>query len=210
MVTAYVRGAAGAGMRSCAKHFPGHGSTGKDTHFAAPTVERGRAALDAVDLVPFRAAVKAGVPAVMTAHITFPALDPSHPATLSPGVIGGLLRRELGFSGIVVSDDLEMAGVTADHSLEEAGLAALRAGADQIIVSGMLLAERCVPGLLADVRQAIADGALPAAAVAAALDRVRRFKKGLAWQVDPSAARAVLRSAAHLQLCEEVELRAGG
>jgi len=83
MVAAFVRGASAAGMRTCAKHFPGHGSTGKDSHVAAPAVDRSRAALDSVDLVPFRAAIDAGVPAVMTAHITFPALDPDRPASLS-------------------------------------------------------------------------------------------------------------------------------
>ena len=98
-VAAFVRGAAASGMRTCAKHFPGHGSTEKDSHVAAPRVSRDLAELEACDLVPFRAAIRAGVPAVMTAHITFPALDPDAPASLSERVIGGLLRAQLGFVG---------------------------------------------------------------------------------------------------------------
>jgi len=125
-------------------------------------------------------------------------------------VIGGLLRAELGFAGIVVSDDLEMAALASSHSLESSGLAALRAGSDQIIVSRMLLAERCIPGLFADLRLAIADGAIPAATVATALGRIRRFKKGLPWKVDAAAARTVLRAPAHLKLREEVERHARG
>jgi beta-N-acetylhexosaminidase len=210
MVAAFVRGAAAAGMRTCAKHFPGHGATGKDSHVAAPAVNRSRVGLDSVDLVPFRAAIDAGVPAVMTTHITFPALDPDSPASLSARVIGGLLRAELGFAGIVVSDDLEMAGIALNHSLESAGLAALCAGSDQIIVSRMLLAERCIPGLFADLRLAITDGTIPAATISSALGRVRRFKKGLPWHADPARARTVLRAPAHLSLLEEIERRALG
>jgi beta-N-acetylhexosaminidase len=210
LVAAFARGAAAAGMRTCAKHFPGHGSTGKDSHVAAPVVTRDRAGLDACDLIPFRAAVQAGIPAVMTTHITFPALDPDAPASLSPRVIGGLLRKQLGFAGVVVSDDLEMAGISLNHSIETAGFAALRAGSDQLIVSRMLLEERCIPGLLADLRLAVEDGTVPKTTIAAALKRVNRFKKGLVWHADPAAAGAVLRAPAHLSLLEEVERRALG
>lgn len=209
MTTAYIRGAASAGMRCCAKHFPGHGATGLDSHIAAPVVHRSREQLDAADLVPFRAAIKAGVPAVMTAHITFPALDPDVPASLSKLVIRSLLRKQLGFTGVVVSDDLEMAGITLGRSLESAGLSALCAGADMIIVSRMLLAERCIPGLFADLRLGITELAIPAAKIGAALGRVQHFKRGLAWRADPAAARAVLRSRHHLRLREEAERRAG-
>ena len=177
LVAAFVRGAAAAGMRTCAKHFPGHGSTARTATSPRRVVARDRAGLDACDLVPFRAAIAAGVPAVMTAHITFPALDPDAPASLSPRVIGGLLRRQLGFAGVVVSDDLEMAGISSSRTLESAGFAALRAGSDQLIVSRMLLAERCIPGLLADLRLAIADGTLPQAKIAAALKRVRASRR---------------------------------
>jgi len=207
-VAAFVRGAAAGGMRTCAKHFPGHGSTQKDSHVAAPRVARSREDLEACDLVPFRAAIRAGVPAVMTAHITFPALDPDMPASLSELVIGGLLRAQLGFSGVVVSDDLEMAGIAWNRPLESSGLAALRAGSDLLIISRMLLAERCIPGFLADLRLAIQEETVAAATIAAALKRVRHFKRGLAWHADPAAARTVLRAPDHLALLEEVARRA--
>jgi len=203
-----VQGAAACGMRTCAKHFPGHGSTEKDSHIAAPLVPRSRAELEACDLVPFRAAIRAGVPAVMTAHITFPALDPDAPASLSDRVIGGLLRAQLGFSGVVVSDDLEMAGIAWNRPLDSSGIKALRAGSDLLIVSRMLLAERCIPGLLADLRLAIQESNVATATISAALKRVHRFKKGLDWHADLAAARGVLRVPDHLALLEEVERRA--
>jgi len=210
LVAAFVRGAAACGMRTCAKHFPGHGSTEKDSHVAAPRVPRSRAELDGCDLVPFRAAIEAGIPAVMTAHITFPALDPDVPASLSKRVIGELLRAQLGFSGVVVSDDLEMAGIAWNRPLESSSLAALNAGTDLLIVSHMLLAERCIPGLLADLHLAIRDETVAAATIVAALKRVRRFKRDLGWHADPATARAVLRAPAHLALLEEVQRRARG
>jgi beta-N-acetylhexosaminidase len=146
----------------------------------------------------------------MTAHLTYPALDPDAPASLSPRVVGDLLRLRLGFTGVVVSDDLEMAGITTGYALESAGLAAVCAGTDLLIVSRMLLAERCIPGLIADLRDAITEQALPSAKIAAALARIRVFKQGLAWRADPAVARSVLRSRHHLRLLEETERRAVG
>ncbi len=208
LVAAFVRGAAACGMRTCAKHFPGHGSTEKDSHLAAPRVVRSRSELEACDLVPFRAAIQAGVPAVMTAHITYPALDPDAPASLSERIIGGLLRAQLDFPGVVVSDDLEMAGIAWNRPLDSSAIAAVRAGSDLLIISRMLLAERCIPGLLADLRLAIQEQTVAAATVIAALKRVRRFKQGLEWHADADAARVVLRAPGHLALLEEVERRA--
>ena len=203
MVAAYVCGAARAGMLTCVKHFPGHGSTGADSHVAAPTVTRSRAELDACDLVPFRAAVAAGVSAFMTTHITFTALDPDAPATLSRKIIGGLLRDGLGFDGVVVADDLEMAGVALHRPLLASAGDALRAGCDVLIVSRMLLAERDLPGLCAGLQRSLDAGEVPAAG--AALARVRRLKRALAWRADPAEAEAVLRSPAHLALLAEAE-----
>jgi beta-N-acetylhexosaminidase len=205
MVAAYCRGAARAGMLTSAKHFPGHGGTGKDSHFTAPTVARSRAELEACDLVPFRAAFAAGVSSVMTTHITFPALDPEVPATLSPRVLRDLLRGELGYEGVVISDDLEMAGITLKAPLATGAIAALRAGCDVLIVSRMLLPARDIPGLVPRLARAIADGEVPPETVATSLARLRRLKEGLAWRADPAAAAAVLRSADHLALLAEAQ-----
>lgn len=210
LVAAWVRGARRAGALCCAKHFPGHGGTGADSHFAAPTIGRSAAQLDAVDLVPFRAAVAAGVPAVMTTHITFPALDPASPASLSREVVTGLLRGRIGFTGVVVSDDLEMAGVALGRDLPSSALAALAAGTDLLIASRMLLPERDLPGLLARLRRAIAGGELDPEAVAASLRRVEKLAEGLPWRVEPGAARVLLRSARSLHLREEVRRRGLG
>jgi beta-N-acetylhexosaminidase len=203
MVAAYVCGAARAGMLTCVKHFPGHGSTGADTHVAAPTVTRSRAELESCDLVPFRAAVAAGVSACMTTHITFTALDPDAPATLSRKVIVGLLRGELGFDGVVVADDLEMAGVALGRPLAASAADALRAGCDLLIVSRMLLAERDLPGLCAALQRSLDAGEVPDAAHA--LARVRRLREALAWRADPAAAATVLRCPGHLALLAEAE-----
>ncbi len=122
-----------AGILACGKHFPGHGDTDLDSHFALPTLRRSRAALDAVELVPFRAAIDAGLAAMMTAHILFPVLDPDLPATLSPAVLTGLLREELGFTGLIITDDLEMRGVADRWGAPEAAVLAVLAGADILL-----------------------------------------------------------------------------
>jgi beta-N-acetylhexosaminidase len=209
MAAAYVRGAVRAGIRTSAKHFPGHGATGKDSHVTTPTVGRTREELERCDLVPFRAAIAAGVSSVMTTHITFPALDPDAPATVSTAILERLLRGDLGFEGVVISDDLEMAGIALKASLPAGALAALRAGCDVLIVSRMLLPQRDIPGLLAGVRRAVAEGAIRPERVSAALRRIRRLREGLAWRADPEAGRGVLRAPAHLALLEEALRRAG-
>jgi beta-N-acetylhexosaminidase len=206
MVSAYVRGASHEGMISCAKHFPGHGGTNTDSHFASPVIDRSRADLDSTDFVPFRAAIAAGVPTLMTTHITFPALDPDHPASLSGEIIGRLLREELSFRGVVVSDDLEMAGVSREYSLEEGSLQALRAGADMLIISGMLLSERDLPALLDSLHRAAERGDLPQDTLRAARRRVRDLKsRSLTWNRGEEAAGAVLRHPDHLALLDEVK-----
>jgi len=122
-----------AGILACGKHFPGHGDTDTDSHLALPTIPRSRAALDATELVPFRAAIGAGLAAIMTAHILFPALDPVLPATLSSTILTGLLRGELGFNGLLITDCLEMKGVAARWGEPEAAVLAVEAGADILL-----------------------------------------------------------------------------
>lgn len=131
-VAAWIEGCRAAGAATCAKHFPGHGRTVEDSHLAAAVVEQGRVELEA-DLVPFRAAVAAGVDALMTAHVSYPALDPSGaPATLSRPILKGLLRRELGFTRVIVTDALNMKGL-ADGAENESAVGALAAGCDLLL-----------------------------------------------------------------------------
>src|SRR5206468_3610111 len=122
------------GIASCAKHFPGHGGTITDSHHGVATDPRPYDEL-LVDLAPFRAAIDAGVPMLMSAHVVYPALDANRPATLSRRILGDLLRHEIGFDGVLVSDALEMKAI-ADRYGEAAGARiALAAGADQVIVA---------------------------------------------------------------------------
>jgi len=131
---AAVAGLRDAGVVPVIKHFPGHGDTSQDSHLELPVQPADRARLDAVELAPFRAAISAGAPAVMTTHIMFPALDPKLPATLSRRILTGLLRDELKFDGLIVTDCLEMNGIAGHWGAEEAALLAVEAGADMLLV----------------------------------------------------------------------------
>jgi beta-N-acetylhexosaminidase len=130
-VAAAVRGVRDGGALATAKHFPGHGDTAVDSHIGLATIKADRARLERVELVPFRAAVEAGVDAVMTAHIALPLLTGDElPASLSPKVTGELLRRELGFDGLIITDSLGMGAITKGYPGGEAAMRAIRAGAD--------------------------------------------------------------------------------
>jgi beta-N-acetylhexosaminidase len=134
LVAAYIRGARANGMLTTAKHFPGHGNTATDSHIAAPSVNEDWQHLSAVDLPPFRKAIAAGVDAVMTAHVRVPALDPDpgHVATTSPRIVTDLLKNQLGFKGIVVTDALDMAGLSGLYAANpgRAAVDAFKAGND--------------------------------------------------------------------------------
>jgi beta-N-acetylhexosaminidase len=134
-VVAQLRGLQEHGMLATAKHFPGHGDTTEDSHLVPLVLRIDRARADSVELVPFRAAIDAGVAAVMSAHVTFPALagDEVTPATLSPLILDGLLARELGFGGLVVTDALDMGAIVARYGAAEAAVLALEAGADILL-----------------------------------------------------------------------------
>jgi beta-N-acetylhexosaminidase len=131
---AFLRGLESAGMIGCAKHFPGHGDTDIDSHHALPRLPFNAAELAARELLPFKALVEAGVPAVMTAHILFPAVAGNLPATLSPEILTGILRRQLGFSGVIVSDDLGMTAIAPWFDAPEAAVQAIRAGCDLLCI----------------------------------------------------------------------------
>jgi beta-N-acetylhexosaminidase len=123
-----------AGVMACGKHFPGHGDTTVDSHLALPILNHSLERLSCTEFLPFTAAIKAGVGSIMTSHILFQALDPLLPATLSPTIITGLLRRKLGFDGVVVTDCLEMWGVAMKWGTPEAAVLAAIAGADMLLV----------------------------------------------------------------------------
>lgn len=130
-----VEGFQAAGVVSAAKHFPNHGVATVDSHVAFPVVQHDTATILSYDLPPFRAAVEAGAPMVMMGHLIYPAIDPERPASLSPRAVQ-LLREELGFDGIIVTDDLIMAGASGGEPPSAAAVAAVKAGADLLIISG--------------------------------------------------------------------------
>jgi beta-N-acetylhexosaminidase len=130
---AFAQGLRAGGVIPCGKHFPGHGDTAQDSHFELPVVKKTVDALMAMELAPFRHACQNQIESLMTAHVLYPALDPEFPATLSPAILQGLLRRTLGYRGVLFSDDLEMKAISAKYGLEEAALLGVAAGADALL-----------------------------------------------------------------------------
>ncbi|MFF9471830.1 glycoside hydrolase family 3 protein [Streptomyces roseolus] len=134
LVTAQIRGYQGAGVAATAKHFPGHGDTAVDSHYGLPVITHSRAQWAELDAPPFRAAIAADIDAIMTAHLVVPALDPSEdPATLSYPILTGVLRGELGYDGVVVTDALDMQGVRTKYGDDRVPVLALKAGVDQLL-----------------------------------------------------------------------------
>jgi beta-glucosidase len=134
LTTAFLKGVQAEGVLACAKHFPGHGDTAVDSHLNLPVLPHSRARLEAIELPPFRQAIAAGVASVMTAHLLLPELDGELPATLSPQVLSQLLRHDLAFDGLVVTDALVMEAIAARHGPGEAAVLALEAGADLVLM----------------------------------------------------------------------------
>ena len=152
LATAYIRGCQEHGVLATAKHFPGHGDTSADSHLELPVITASLERLRRVELPPFEAAVRAGVEAIMTAHLYVPALEPQDglPATLSERILEGLLRQEMGFEGLIFTDALSMRGISAHYPTGDAALRAFRAGADLILLPPSVGA--AFQGLLAAIR----------------------------------------------------------
>jgi beta-N-acetylhexosaminidase len=174
-VAAFVRGVEENGGLATAKHFPGHGDTSTDSHVDLPTVTSDRAHLERVELAPFRAAIAAGTSTIMTGHLAVPALDPDPdiPATMSAKITTDLLRRQMGFDGMVVTDALDMGGVTVRYPPGEVAVRSILAGADVLLVPPVLDAA------LEAVRDAVASGRIPVSRVDEAVTRVLRAKAKL-------------------------------
>ncbi len=171
-VAAFVAGLQSEGVGATLKHFPGHGDTDVDSHLALPTVARPLEELRRVELRPFAAGVRAGAAAVMSAHIVLPALDPELPSTLSPAALRGLLREELGFDGVIVTDALDMRAISDRWPAPVATVMALAAGADLPLTLGD---PREHDATLRAVDAALAEGRLDPAEVVASLGRLARL-----------------------------------
>jgi beta-N-acetylhexosaminidase len=163
------------GIAACGKHFPGHGDTTTDSHFELPLIEHPPDRLEAVEFVPFRAAIEAQVAGLMTAHILVPAFDEENPGTLSSAIVDGVLKKKLGFGGMVMTDDIEMKAISARYTTAEATLRALTAGVDVVLMCGTGQAAQFEA--LETVVHAVEDGTLPLKRAEDALNRHRRAKE---------------------------------
>ncbi|MGW2379211.1 glycoside hydrolase family 3 protein [Streptomyces sp. NPDC001658] len=184
LVAAEVAGYEGAGVAATAKHFPGHGDTTVDSHYGFPVITHSRELWERLDAAPFRAAIRAGIDSIMTAHIQFPALDDSgDPATLSHPILTGILREELGYDGVVVTDSLGMEGVRTKYGDDRVPVLALKAGVDQLLNPPSLdVAWKAV-------LKAVQDGELTEERLDASILRILRLKARLRLFEEPYVSR---------------------
>ena len=131
---AFLDGMRRSGIVACGKHFPGHGDTKTDSHLTLPRVTKSQSSLEKIELSPFQQAIRVGIPMLMTAHVVYTAWDKKHPATHSSVILEDILRKKLGFRGVIISDDLKMKAVSNRHSLVESSLRSLEAGVDILLI----------------------------------------------------------------------------
>jgi beta-N-acetylhexosaminidase len=204
LAAAFIRGLRSEGVAATAKHFPGKGDVGLDTHFGLATVESDRARLEAVELAPFRAAIAAGADLVMSGHFAVPALsgDPALPSTLSRVVMDRLLRRELGFRGVTITDALDMRALAQGSLQIVEVIAAIRAEVDLLLATPDRAAQRRIE---AGLVRAVSRGLFDPPALARSARRVARLRRRLRRTRKPDLG--ALRSAAHLALASELAER---
>lgn len=182
LTQAFLRGVQTQPVLSAAKHFPGHGDTAIDSHLELPVLPHDRDRLDAIELEPFRTAIAAGADAIITAHLRIPALDAHHPATLSAPILTGLLRQQLGFNGLIVTDALIMGAITNAYGPYEAAVLAVEAGVD------VLLMPSDPEGVIAAVVEAVNQGRLTPERILASVERLWRAKQKAAPALLPDGA----------------------
>lgn len=207
MSAAMVRGIQGEGVAATAKHFPGHGDTDTDSHLAMPIVGSNRARLDAVELVPFRASIAAGIAGIMTAHVALPAVShDSVPSTLSPSIVTGLLRDTLGFKGLTVTDALSMEGIGGGYTIEKSSVLAVRSGAD--ILLKPTDTRRAIDAVVA----AVGDGTITLSRIDASVRRILELKLRTGTIAQPyadlTALRTIVGSLEHRRAAERIAAEA--
>jgi beta-N-acetylhexosaminidase len=197
---ALCAGLESAGIAACGKHFPGHGDTSQDSHLELPRLPHSRQRLEQVELRPFAAAVKAGIPAIMTAHVVFEPLD-TYPATMSPAVLHGLLREQLGYQGMVVSDDIEMRAIADNYGVEETVVRGLNAGVDQFLCCHTAdTAHRAIDAII----HAVEAGRVSRETLANAVRRVETFSSRYAHPAQSGVDLSCLDSEAHRAIATRV------
>ncbi len=202
-----VRGFQQAGVVAVAKHFPGHGGVAVDSHGALPIIESSADELEQHELVPFQAAIEEGVEAIMTAHISIPALDATgRPATLSPEILTGLLRQKMGYDGLIMTDSLGMAGVTAGRGQVGAALEAVQAGADILLTTSPMDKHIAIIHALQD---AVERGDIPVERIDRSVIRILRVKYAYGlFEEGPTPDLEVVGSEEHQALADEIALQA--
>ncbi|MCU1332473.1 MAG: glycoside hydrolase, family 3-like protein, partial [Candidatus Angelobacter sp.] len=210
LVTAYIRGARNNGLLTAAKHFPGHGDTATDSHLGLAAVNRTREQINQIDLPPFQAAIAAGTDAVMVAHITAPLLepDPSRVATNSPAIVTGILKQQLGFNGLIITDAMDMAGLTSVYP--EGGSAAARHAARDTVKAGndMLLLFTDLDGAYKGLLDAVRSGEIPEKRIDESVLKILRAKASVglnkASQVDINKLSSVISSPENLAAAQQI------
>ncbi|HEX6275265.1 MAG TPA: beta-N-acetylhexosaminidase [Polyangiaceae bacterium] len=200
---ALARGLVDAGVAPCGKHFPGHGDTRQDSHLELPRLPHDVSRLRALELMPFAAAVRAELPALMTAHVVMEALDADVPATMSRAVIDGVLRNELGFDGVVYTDDVDMKAIADHYAIPHVARACLAAGVDALLCCQSV---DVAHGMIDAVTSAVRSGAVAESRLVEALERVQSFAKR--WAKPPSDGfdSAVLDCDAHRDVVERIRV----
>ena len=178
LAMAWMAGSHAEGVACCVKHFPGHGDTHVDSHRDLPTVDKALPELDALELAPFRAAAPVA-PAMMTAHIVYPAIDPDNPATMSPAILDGILRKQWNYKGIIITDGMDMHAIAGRYGVGNAAVRALLAGADMVMALGTTETQN---ETLDAIAAALADGSLSQAAVDERLARLNALAQAYPCQ----------------------------
>lgn len=199
---------AGSGVLCCAKHFPGHGDTAVDSHLGLPRVDKTEAELEALELIPFRRAIEAGVPAIMMSHVLFPQLEPDQlPCTMSRKMVTGLLREKLGFEGLILTDCMEMLAIQDHFGTANGVVAAIQAGVDLAEISSTFALEQAAAKALLEAGQ---HGKLDLAEIQASVDRILRYKQQLFQTIEPALCNRAEDRAAAEALSRRAVTEVGG
>jgi len=199
---ALAAGLESVGVAACGKHFPGHGDTSQDSHLELPRLPHSIERLEQVELKPFAAAAKAGIPSMMTAHVIFEPLDSVYPATMSRPVLTGLLREKMGYDGLIVTDDIEMRAIADNYGVEDTVVRGLNAGVDHFLCCHTAaIAHQAIEAVV----RAVENGTVSRETLATANRRIESFTQRYARPALPqSPDLSVLRSDAHLAIIERV------
>lgn len=188
LVAAFGRAAlepyAGSGILCCGKHFPGHGDTAVDSHLGIPRVDKTEEELEKLELIPFRRAAEAGIPAIMISHVLFPKIEKEEiPCTMSRRIVTGLLKEKMGYQGLILTDCMEMGAIRDYYGTPQGTVAAIQAGVDLAEISSTIELER---GAAQAVAEAAARGEFDMEEIRASVEKILQFKKKVCYEIDPS------------------------